>query len=925
MPIRREFVDWSAPALPAVVERLIEEYTILDKCDLSNVIAVFPAARAGRRFLELLAEKTGGRNEPPEVVTVGRLPEKLYEPKRPFANPLTQQLAWVEALRSTPQERMSRLVSQVPDDHDVDSWMSLGRLLSDQHTELAADRLDFGLVAERGKELSGFDEAERWSVLREVQTAYLATLDRLELWDIQTARLVAIERKECHTARQILLIGAVDLNQAMRAMLDQVADRVTVFIHAPKSHQKLFDSHGCLIPERWEEKPIEVRREQIRVVDRPIDQAEATARTLAEFRGAWRIDEISIGMGDESIVPLFERRMAEYGIPAAWATARTLDRTGPFLLLEAVAAYLEDASRVDRFASLIRHPDVTDWINHQGLEPGWLACVDGYLARHLQKRLGNWLDDRPETELVRRVDDQVKAVTAPLKIETRVLSQWTEPLVTLLLAIYNHREFDREVVADRHVLEAIKTIHEALVDHTAIPDSLSPIVSASQAIRLTLDEIGRVPIEQDAPEDAIPLVRWLDLPLDDTPALILTGCNEGLIPSSVNSDLFRPNALRRHLGVNDNLQRFARDAYALSVLLHSRKSVTIVAGRRDLRDEPMAPSRLLFAADPEEIARRVERFYGDAEKPLVIAGPFTATRPKSAFTIPRPAPPQSMREPGPLLRVGVTAFGDYLASPYRFYLRHILRLREDRIDVDELDAPAFGNLIHEVLKKFGHDVVRFATDEKEIRRFLEETLEQEAFRTYGDDPYVPIRVQVEQARLRLRAFAAWQADWARQGWTIAHSEVALDRDPVRFDVDGERAIGLVGRIDRIDRHDRDNRWMIFDYKTGESAAPPEKNHRAKGEWFELQLPLYRHLARSLGVTGEVGLGYITLPRDVSAIQALVADWSGADLESADEVARAVGQKILDEEFWQELDAPPGRLTEYGPICQDGVFDREATV
>ncbi len=925
MPIRREFVDWSAPALPAVVDRLIEEYTILDKCDLSNVIAVFPVARAGRRFLEILAEKTEGRNEPPEVVTVGRLPEKLYEPKRPFANELTQHLAWVEALRSTPQERMARLVSQIPEDHDVDSWMSLGRLLSAQHTELAADRLDFGLVAERGTALSGFDEEERWKVLHEVQTTYLATLDRLELWDIQTARLVAIDRQECGTARQIVLGGAVDLNQAMRAMLDQVADHVTVFIHAPKSHQKFFDHHGCLIPEKWEEKPIDLRREQIRVVDRPIDQAEAAARSLAEFRGEWRIDEISIGMGDESIVPLFERRMAEYGIPTAWTTARTLDQTAPYLLLDAVAAYLEDASRVDRFASLIRHPAVTDWLSHQGLEPGWLSCVDRYLARHLQKRLGVWLDDTAETEQVRRVDDQVKAVTAPLKIETRLLSGWTEPLVSLLLAIYNHREFDREVAADRQILESIERIHAALVDHTAIPDPLSPIVSASQAIRLTLDEIARDPIEQEPPEDALSLMRWLDLPLDDTPALILTGCNEGLIPSSINSDLFLPNALRRHLGVNDNLRRFARDAYVLSVLLRSRKSVTIIAGRRDLRDEPLAPSRLLFAAEPEEIARRVERFYGEVEKPLSIAGPFTATRAKSAFTIPRPTPRPAPPDRAPLIRVSVTAFGDYLASPYRFYLRHVLRLREDRIDVDELDAPAFGNLIHEVLKQFGRHDVRYATDEKPIRRFLEEALEQEAFRTFGDDPYVPIRVQIEQARLRLRAFANWQAEWTRQGWTIAHSEVALEREPVRFDVDGERAIALIGRIDRIDRHERDNRWMIFDYKTGESATPPEKNHRLQGDWVELQLPLYRHLARPLGVTGEVGLGYITLPRDVASVQALVADWSEADLESADDVARQVAGRILDEEFWQELDAPPGRLGEYGPICQDGVFDREASV
>lgn len=114
MPIRREFVDWTKPALPAVIDRLQADYAIAGFCDLSNVIAVFPGSRAARRFLELLAEKTSGRNIPPEVVTVGALPERLYQPKRPFANTLTQEFAWVEALQQIPRDRLSLVLSQIP-------------------------------------------------------------------------------------------------------------------------------------------------------------------------------------------------------------------------------------------------------------------------------------------------------------------------------------------------------------------------------------------------------------------------------------------------------------------------------------------------------------------------------------------------------------------------------------------------------------------------------------------------------------------------------------------------------------------------------------------------------------------------------------------------------------------------------------------
>ena len=49
------------------------------------------------------------------------------------------------------------------------------------------------------REIEGFQEAPRWQALAEIQKQYLGTLDRLGLWDLQTARLVAIRNHECRT------------------------------------------------------------------------------------------------------------------------------------------------------------------------------------------------------------------------------------------------------------------------------------------------------------------------------------------------------------------------------------------------------------------------------------------------------------------------------------------------------------------------------------------------------------------------------------------------------------------------------------------------------------------------------------------------------------------------------------------------------
>jgi ATP-dependent helicase/nuclease subunit B len=135
---------------------------------------------------------------------------------------------------------------------------------------------------------------------------------------------------------------------------------------------------------------------------------------------------------------------------------------------------------------------------------------------------------------------------------------------------------------------------------------------------------------------------------------------------------------------------------------------------------------------------------------------------------------------------------------------------------------------------------------------------------------------------------------------------------------------VIGRIDRIDRH-ADGRWFIFDYKTGDSSTDPEKAHRHDGEWIDLQLPLYRHIARSLGVGGDVQLGYLRLPRDTSDIGEKAAAWTAEDLASADQAIMDVATCIRNGVFWKQLDDEPSVLTEYGPICQDGVLERELTV
>src|SRR5687768_14609068 len=146
MSVTRHFLDWNEPALPTAADWLVARYAREGELDLSGVIVVVPGARAGRRLMELLVAPADAKSllfTPPTVTTEHALPELLYEPKRPFASQLAQQLAWAEALQETPPAKRRHFLPHPPAAGETARWLELGDLLRRLHVELAADGLDF--------------------------------------------------------------------------------------------------------------------------------------------------------------------------------------------------------------------------------------------------------------------------------------------------------------------------------------------------------------------------------------------------------------------------------------------------------------------------------------------------------------------------------------------------------------------------------------------------------------------------------------------------------------------------------------------------------------------------------------------------------------------------------------------------------------
>lgn len=945
--ITREFLGWEQPLLPSAVEWLARKYAEKGELNLGEVIVVVPGRRAGRRLLELLvlrAESEQRRLTPPQIVTLGELPERLYPLQKPLASDLVQQLTWAKVLRESDRGLLEKIIPRPPGEDDVLAWWSLGTLLWNQHRELAADGRDFSDVAKLGRQLPDFAEAARWETLQKVQSWYLRTLDKLNLWDVQTARLVAIQHREPKTDRDIVLVGTVDQNQSTQQILNLVADRVTALIAAPRVRAEAFDSQGCLLPAAWTETAVDIPADRLRVCDGPTEQAEHVARELSAMGERFRADEIVIGLADDRLGSFVERQLDECGVATRWIEGTRLADSGPCRLLTALADFLE-RSRFDDFAALVRHPDLDAALarknpidlaeldalyqTHLPLGPETLlAILEQPNARRRRTSKGDGeIEDLPH-ELLRTL----RHVFAPLQVSSRALNEWATPLRTWLAGIYGEREVDDSTREGRILVKALQKLNQAIGELAEVPPSIAPLVSAADAVRCAVKRLSEEVVPPESEADAVELLGWLELPLDDTPAAIVTSFNEGFVPTSLNSDLFLPNELRQRLGLNDNARRYARDAYAVTLLQHARREVVWLVSRRDLDGNPQIPSRLLFAVPPDQLPARVlllMNHEGDSPSPTTES---SADSPPdgAGLSIPHPAfiiaslGLTELQQPTQVLTLNVTEFKSYLACPYRYFLKHVLKLESLDDQAVELDALAFGNVLHDVLRLFGESDARDSADEARLRRCLLERLDEVARQRYGTRRRAAVNVQLKQLEARLEAFAHWQAKWRGSGWRIEHVECAIRPEPggetpPSLVVDGIE-VWLHGRLDRIDCHEDNGQCAIFDYKSGDKGQRPGESHRKRnGDWIDLQLPLYRHLARNLALPSEPLLGYINLPKDLAGVGPEFAEWSPNDFAEADEVAKQIARGIANRVFWPVKTLPAGAFREFDDICQVGVF------
>ncbi|MEQ8316947.1 MAG: PD-(D/E)XK nuclease family protein [Phycisphaerales bacterium] len=835
--------------------------------DLSNVLVATPGARAGRVLSTLLARACQDRGlvlTPPDLTTAGKLAEAMAPAARP-AGDLQRRLAWARVLRDAPEDLIAPVL---PESAEPEAWaLEISRSLD----ELARGGLRCRDVAR--SELPPLEDPQRWHALASMQGEYEALLGRAGLVD-PTLHAIDAGSDVAAGLREIVLLACMDLTPLARRMLREAPCPV----HALVMLDEGLDDDGVVLEDFWRDADIDVEPEDVFVTEG------AEAQGSLAVRAAVDLETSAIGTADESLAGAVRRAADGHGLSVHVAWGPSASASGPARLLADLALLLRERSFI-ALARVLTNPIVVSTLAREEHRFDQLPrAVDDYAGAALPtKAFAKLPEGTPRVARPRRIvmhaQARLKSMLGPLRGKPRPLREWAHELgqvLTKLLA-------PSQDLLGPASLDAIAAIGEQVRGLAALPEALdAEAVSAHQAISLVLGQLDQRGAPAEPGGEDVDLLGWLELPLDPSPAMVVMGVHHSTLPAAAMPGPLVTEGLRRALGLPGEDRTLARDAANMAALVGGGRRVRFVLGSADAKGEPLLPSTLLLRGSGDGPARVLGRVRARFE-----THPAREAPPACGYRV------GVMRDASPITSMAVTSFRTFLESPYQFYLRYALGLRdvEPMPGVPRLEANAFGTLLHEALARFGGDVAsREIEDEGEIRRLMHAALWESTERLAGRRPSAITLAQIDAAEHRLAAFARVEAAWRREGWRTVEVEWTPEMRPPL----GKTGIGLSGAIDRIDFDANTGRLALFDYKTSNEARQPAAAHRGRdGAWRDLQLPLYEILARPLalehGVEQIPALGYVSLSaRDARVLE---AGWDEADLADAHACAIDVATRI----------------------------------
>ena len=775
-----------------------------------------------------------------------------------------------------------------------------------------------------------FDDSARWRALSELYHLYLNQLHSWDRIDPNEARLAQIREPDT-SIKQLVIACIPDLPVALEHYARQLQERGTtidILVWKPEGITESFDSWGRPKRDIWSACPIELSPDQVEVAADAGEEAKSSIEYALKEAPA---NHCSIILADPKLSKPFKTELWTRGLQAYNPDGERLIQSQA-----AVIAIEWESFRANRDLRTLRRllelPAFTQSFQLENpLSPEEALAACDYL---LAETVSTTLEQGKSAASIPLPENAAGKIRYARSRARRLLAAVQALLKKDGLELVR-QVFAGESQTENRAADRVIELGEALAGSPAFSDWPEGFAAAfSRALRS--EQLQRAALPEE-----VALNGWLEAPWQETPALVLCGLIEGRLPGTIDGHPFLPDSIRANLGLSDNDSRLARDAYLLDCLLRSRtgRKVHCSYSKFDAEGNPNRPSRLLLRCPPKDLPPRVLQLSAKQES--------TKIRPRRQTAWRWQLPEETSLT---LSIISPTQFKDYLACPFRFCLKHVLKLDAFTPAAREMNAATFGTLIHQALESFGRIAISrneamLNMAEDEIRALVLKAFEEATVIQFGPKPSPAVQIQIANARTRLVAFARAQAQTFAEGWLIVDVERKLaadDAQPIHIG-----SLPLSGVVDRIDRHVESQAWRVMDYKTFSAAADPASKHLGAASagwlpeaeirltikdrefdkaWIDLQLPLYRsileHWHKQTPNTQNPSTAYFILPSDPyeTAIRPFEELDDGANPQaypSALQCAQAIVENIEQGIFWPPRPFRGNWDDPYAPLFVNG--------
>lgn len=309
------------------------------------------------------------------------------------------------------------------------------------------------------------------------------------------------------------------------------------------------------------------------------------------------------------------------------------------------------------------------------------------------------------------------------------------------------------------------------------------------------------------PLEGLQVMGMLETRNLDFKRIVVLSVNEGILPAGKSGQSFLPFEVRRHFELPTHYEKDAVFAYHFYRLLQRCDDIHLVSDAMEKPLKGQEESRFIKQLEIEWTRYNPQAIFERFNHPVTLSQ-------HTSQTLVVHKTPEVIEKVKAYLskRISPSALNTYINSPFDFYFKYVLGIREQEEADEQIDSAMYGEVIHKVLED------NYAEMENQLvspiwLKQLAKTVDSETQRVL-DEKFIPTErgenyLQKAIARQTLKQFYTFEEQ------RCANNEVIYLKSEEELNATmqiGDFTARFLGKADRVET--LNGLRCIIDYKTG---------------------------------------------------------------------------------------------------------------